>query len=64
LRNRLKKGRLHENKLPDASDQKETNSKPAKSRSDGKWTFDWNLGTTAGGLTRRQFLFLKVFPPS
>ncbi|XP_046457264.1 neurotrimin-like isoform X1 [Daphnia pulex] len=42
------KGRLHENKLPDASDQKETNSKPAKSRSDGKWTFDWNLGTTAG----------------
>jgi hypothetical protein len=45
----LIKGRLHENKLPDTSDQKETNSKPAKSRSDGKWAFDWNLGTTSGG---------------
>lgn len=30
-------------------DQKETNSKPAKSRSDGKWTFNWDHDTTSGG---------------
>nr|CAH0102614.1 unnamed protein product [Daphnia galeata] len=42
------KGRPNENKLPDATDEKETDSKPAKLRSDGKWTFDWNLSTTLG----------------
>jgi hypothetical protein len=41
-------GRPNENKLPDATDEKETDSKPAKSRSDGKWSFDWNLSTTSG----------------
>lgn len=41
------KGRAHENILPDTVDQKESNSKPAKSRSDGKWTFNWDH-TTSG----------------